>query len=64
MADRLPGPWKVSSNPVAGKLFHQVYRMRDITGVDRSGNRETYGGLWETKREAENLAELLNKEGV
>lgn len=64
MADRLPGPWKVSSNPVAGKLFYQVYRMRDITGVDHSGNRETYGGLWKTKREAENLAELLNKEGV
>jgi hypothetical protein len=38
--------------------------MRDITGVDHSGNRETYGGLWKTEREAENLAELLNKEGV
>ena len=61
---RVAGPWKIREKNIAGKIFHQVYRLRDVTEEDHSGNRDTYGGLWETEDEANNLAELLNKSGV
>lgn len=55
--------WRVSSNPVAGKLFYQVYRIRDANKPDCSGNRETRGGYYESKADAVRLADLLNSEG-
>ena len=55
--------WRVSSNPVAGKMFYQVYRIRDVERIDHSGNRETRGGLYESRQDAEKLAALLNSEG-
>ena len=51
--------WKVSSNPVAGKIFYQVFRIRDTSKIDHSGNRETRG-LYETREEAEKVAANLN----
>lgn len=57
-----PSEWRVSSNPVAGKTFYQVYRIRDIDAVDHSGNRETRGGLYESRIDAEKLAATLNAE--
>lgn len=54
--------WRVSSNPIAGKIFYGVYRIRDINEVDHSGNRETRGGWYETRAEAEKLAATLNAE--
>lgn len=35
----------------------------DINDIDNSGNRETRGGWYETREEAERLAETLNEEG-
>lgn len=53
--------WRVSSNPIAGKMFYQVYRIRNINELEHSGNRETRG-CFETKTEAEKLADKLNVE--
>ncbi len=54
--------WKISSNIVAGKKFFQVYRLRDVNETDHSGNRETRGGLYESRLDAEKLAEVLNRD--
>lgn len=45
-----------------GRTFYGVYRIRDINDIDHSGNRETRGGWYETREEAERLAETLNEE--
>ena len=63
MTCKKPSEWRVSSNPVAGKTFYQVYRIRNVNGIDHSGNRETRGGLYESRMDAEKLAATLNEEG-
>lgn len=63
MINKNPSEWRVSSNPVAGRMFYGVYRIRDINEIDHSGNRETRGGYFETREEAVALAERLNEEG-
>ena len=62
LKNKNPGEWKVSSNPIGGKTFYQVYRIRDIDAVNHSGNRETRGGLYESRLDAERLADTLNAE--
>ena len=62
MANKTPSEWRVSSNPVAGRMFYGVYRIRDIDDIDHSGNRETRG-FYETREEAAALAARLNEEG-
>ncbi len=57
-----PSAWKISTNVVAGKKFYQVYRIIDINEVDHSGNRETRGGFYESRLDAEALARRLNTE--
>ena len=61
MQNKNPSEWRVSTNPIAEKTFYGVYRIRDIDAPDHSGNRETRG-YYETRREAEKLARLLNEE--
>lgn len=48
--------WKVREKPVAGVTFYQVYRTTDAV----KNPIETYGGLWSTQAEAEQLARRLN----
>ena len=62
MTNKNSSEWRVSSNPIAGRTFYGVYRVRDINDIDHSGNRETRGGWYETREEAERLAETLNEE--
>lgn len=47
---------------LGGKKVYQVYRIKDMTRVDHSGNREYAGGLLHDEREAMALAQKLNKE--
>ncbi len=54
--------WMISTNQIGAKKFYQVYRIRDVNEVDHSGNRETRGGLYESRRDAEALARRLNTE--
>lgn len=64
MTNKNPSKWKVTANPVGGKMWYAVYRIRDISEVDHSGNRQYYGGYIEDKSEAEELARWLNEEGT
>lgn len=64
MTNKNPSEWRVTSNPVGGKMWYAVYRIRDIEEVDHSGNRQYYGGYIEDKSEAEELARWLNEEGT
>lgn len=54
--------WRISTNVVAGRKFYQVYRIKNLSEPDHSGNRETRGGLYESRRDAEALARRLNSE--
>ncbi|MBQ7757032.1 MAG: hypothetical protein IJ031_05970 [Oscillospiraceae bacterium] len=54
--------WKVSSQYIDGKRFFQVFRLIDEKALHHSGNRECRGGLFESKDEAREYAEKLNKE--
>ncbi|EJP28291.1 hypothetical protein HMPREF1147_1702 [Selenomonas sp. FOBRC9] len=58
----MKGEWKISSMYLGGKKVYQVYRIKDMTRVDHSGNREYAGGLLHDEREAMALAQKLNKE--
>lgn len=54
--------WRVYASPIAGSTFYGVYRLRDVNATDHSGNREVRRGLFETRDEAERLADMLNEE--
>lgn len=54
--------WRVDTRIVAGKRFHQVYRLIDKNRVNVEGNRETRGGYYERLLDAEKLAATLNAE--
>ena len=63
MTNKNSSEWRVSSNPIAGRTFYGVYRVRDINDIDHIGNRETCGCWYYTMGEAERFAEMLNEEG-
>lgn len=63
MTNKNSSEWRVSSYQIAGRTFYVVYRVRDINDIDHSGNRETRGGWYYTRGEAERFAEKLNEEG-
>lgn len=52
--------WRVSSMWLGKKKYYQVYRIKDMTRVDHSGNREYKGGLMEDEFKAISLAKRLN----
>lgn len=54
--------WKVTSNPIGDKTLYGVFRTINTDEVDHSGNREPYGGYLESRQEAMDIAERLNRE--
>ena len=51
--------WNVRTVQVAGSTFYEVYRTTDAA---REKDRvERYGGYWTTEKEAEELAQRLNR---
>lgn len=54
--------WKVSSNSVGGVKMYIVYRIKNTSEVDHSGNREYYGNYTEDRSEATSVADKLNAE--
>lgn len=58
------GKWRVTSNPIDGKTFYRVFRLRDTSEVDHSGNREYAGEYTTDREEAVSLAAALNEEGL
>lgn len=60
---RTPGKWEAHvANTIGAKTFYQVYRLRDKDAPDQKGNRDYCGGHYEDRRDAERLADVLNKE--
>ena len=52
--------WKVTTNCVDGEKLYAVYRLRDTTEVDHSGNREFASGFMPDKNAAYEIAAKLN----
>lgn len=52
--------WKVTMNCIGGEKAYAVYRLRDISEVDHSGNREYASGYMTDKAEALRICEELN----
>ena len=50
--------WMVREKCVAGRTFYECYRKSDMNG--RQIEDHTYGGYWETRKEAEDLCGRLN----
>lgn len=54
--------WKVRTVEVAGSTFYEVYRTTDAA---REKDRvERCGGYWTTEKEAQELADHLNREVI
>ena len=53
--------WKVTTVPVAGATLYTAYKLKDETRPDEAGNRIHKGGLWQTEKEAQDLADNYNK---
>lgn len=54
------GEWKVSSQYIGDEKVFQVYRLKDISKVDHSGNREYAGEVMYDQEAAYVIAEGLN----
>ncbi len=55
------GEWSVASQVINGEKVFQVYRLRNVNGVDHDGNREYCGGLFSNKAAAQEFADELNR---
>ena len=53
--------WRVTSNLIAGEKYYSCYRLKDVDAVDHSGNREDVGKWYDTKEDAQAVADELNK---
>lgn len=58
----MKGKWKVTMNPMMGDRKYGVCRLRDIDRPDHSGNREYAQDWYESRKDAERMAILLNGE--
>lgn len=54
------GEWKVTSNSVDGEKLYSVYRLRDTSRTDHSGNRDYVMGFTKDKDFCQDLADGLN----
>ena len=55
--------WRTMPREVAGRTFYQVYRLRDLCDKPTQKNIETHGGYYESLKDAERLADTLNRKG-
>lgn len=53
--------WRVSSQYINSEKIYQVYRLRNVNGIDHSGNREYCGGIFTDEAAAQAFADELNK---
>ena len=54
--------WKITSNYIGEEKMYAVYRLRDVNSIDHSGNREYASDYMTDRKDAEALANKLNKE--
>ncbi len=55
--------WRAAYNPMMKPTPYGVYRLKDLHGVDHSGNREMLPEMYATRKEAEAKAAELNGKG-
>lgn len=55
--------WKVTSNYLCDTKVYAVYRLKDASKTDHSGNREFATGYIEDKQRASDIAEEMNQGG-
>lgn len=58
----MPGKWKVTANYINDRMIYAVYRLRDTSEIDHSGNREYGSGWFSDSEEAQKIADKLNEE--
>lgn len=58
----MKGKWKVTSNYIGGEKMFAVYRLRDISEIDHSGNREYATDYTNDRENAEAIADMMNRE--
>lgn len=57
------GPWKVTYKYLSGVKMFAVYRLKDISELDLTGNREYATGYTNDEFETRAIADELNKTG-
>ena len=60
----MKGKWKVTVQYIGDEKIYQVYRLKDVNGVDHSGNREYQKTMFNIEMSAQCLADRLNDVGV
>lgn len=55
--------WEMTSNYIDGQKLYAVYRLRDVSEIDHSGNREFATGYITDRDEAKCIANKLNEKG-
>lgn len=62
--DGMKGKWMVTMQYIGGEKIYQVFRLKDVNGVDHSGNREYQKSMFNLEMSAQYLADRLNDAGV
>lgn len=57
----MTGKWDITSQYIGGKKVFQVYRLRDVNGVDHSGNREYSDRVFDDRSASQAHANELNE---
>ena len=54
--------WRVQKTPVSdGHAMYQIYRIRDVSKTDHSGNREYSDRVFDDKELALDVARIMNE---
>ena len=60
MTNNNPSEWMVTHQYAGEEQFIRVFRLRDRTATDHSGNREYVDAFFQSDAEAEKAADGLN----
>ncbi len=55
-----PSEWRIAHQGAGGEIYIRVYRLRDISKPDHSGNREYLRAIFETDEEAQKVVDEMN----
>lgn len=60
MNNKNPSEWRVTHQYAGGEQYIRVFRLRDRTATDHSGNREYVDAFFPSDAEAEKAAAGMN----
>lgn len=61
---RMASEYKVTSQYIGDSKMYAVFRIKDVSAVDHSGNREYASGYTEDREEALKIANQLNSDVI